>query len=51
MIEIIKVESKNVKDFVMFTFELYKDCDYWVPQLLMKRLTQWTRTKILFLKM
>ena len=35
MIEVIKVESKkNVKDFVMFPFELYKDCDYWVPPII-----------------
>ena len=35
MIEVIKVESKkNVKDFVMFPFELYKDCEYWVPPII-----------------
>lgn len=35
MIEVIKVESKkNVKDFVMFPFELYKNCEYWVPPII-----------------
>ena len=35
MIEVIKVESKkNIKDFVMFPFELYKDCEYWVPPII-----------------
>ena len=35
MIEVIKVESKkNVTDFVMFPFELYKDCEYWVPPII-----------------
>ena len=35
MIEVVKVESKkNVKDFVMFPFELYKDCEYWVPPII-----------------
>lgn len=35
MIEVIKVESKkNVKDFVMFPFELYKGCKYWVPPII-----------------
>ena len=35
MIKVIKVESKkNVKDFVMFPFELYKDCEYWVPPII-----------------
>ena len=35
MIEVIKVESKkNVKDFVMFPFELYRDCEYWVPPII-----------------
>ena len=35
MIEVVKVESKkNIKDFVMFPFELYKDCEYWVPPII-----------------
>ena len=35
MIEVIKVESKkNEKDFVMFPFELYRDCEYWVPPII-----------------
>ena len=35
MIKVKKVESKkNVKDFVMFPFELYKDCEYWVPPII-----------------
>ena len=35
MIKVIKVESKkNIKDFVMFPFELYKGCEYWVPPII-----------------
>ena len=35
MIKIITVKnSKQVKDFVMFPFKLYKDCEYWVPTII-----------------
>jgi GNAT superfamily N-acetyltransferase len=35
MIKVIKVESKkNIKDFVIFPFELYKGCEYWVPPII-----------------
>ena len=35
MIKVIKVESKkDIKDFVMFPFELYKGCEYWVPPII-----------------
>lgn len=35
MIKIITVKnSKQVKDFVMFPFKLYKDCEYWVPPII-----------------
>jgi ribosomal protein S18 acetylase RimI-like enzyme len=35
MINIITVKnSKQVKDFVMFPFKLYKDCEYWVPPII-----------------
>lgn len=34
MIEVKKVESrKDLKKFVNFPFQLYKDCPYWVPSL------------------
>jgi len=33
MIEVLKINdnSKELKEFVMFPFTLYKDCPYWVP--------------------
>ena len=35
MIKIITVKnSKQVKNFVMFPFKLYKDCEYWVPPII-----------------
>ena len=35
MIKIVTVKnSKQVKDFVMFPFKLYKDCEYWVPPII-----------------
>ena len=35
MIEITKVTTKKqLKDFVKFPFEIYKDCKYWVPPLI-----------------
>ena len=35
MIKIITVKnSKQVMDFVMFPFKLYKDCEYWVPPII-----------------
>ena len=35
MIKIITVKTqKQIKDFVMFPFKLYKDCDYWVPPII-----------------
>ena len=35
MTKIITVKnSKQVKDFVMFPFKLYKDCEYWVPPII-----------------
>ena len=35
MIKVITVKnSKQVKDFVMFPFKLYKDCEYWVPPII-----------------
>ena len=35
MIKIITVKnSKQVKDFVMFPFKLYKECEYWVPPII-----------------
>ena len=35
MIKVITVKnSKQVKDFVMFPFKLYKECEYWVPPII-----------------
>ena len=46
MIEVIKVESKkNVKDFVMFPFELYKDCEYWVPPIINEEINAMDKNK------
>jgi len=46
MIEVIKVESKkNVKDFVMFPFELYKDCEYWVPPIINEEIDAMDKSK------
>lgn len=46
MIEVIKVESKkNVKDFVMFPFELYKDCEYWVPPIINEEIDAMDKNK------
>ncbi len=46
MIEIVTVENKKQeKDFVMFPFKLYKDCDYWVPPIIKEELESMDRTK------
>ena len=46
MIEIVKVENKKQeKDFVMFPFDLYKDCDYWVPPIIKEELESMDKTK------
>ncbi|MBL6680655.1 MAG: GNAT family N-acetyltransferase [Flavobacteriaceae bacterium] len=46
MIEVIKVESKkNVKDFVMFPFELYKDCEFWVPPIINEEIDAMDKNK------
>ena len=46
MIEIVKVENKKQeKDFVMFTFDLYKGCDYWVPPIIKEELESMDKTK------
>ena len=46
MIEVVKVESKkNIKDFVMFPFELYKDCEYWVPPIINEEIDAMDKNK------
>ena len=46
MIEIVTVENKKQeKDFVMFPFKLYKDCDYWVPPIIKEELESMDKTK------
>ena len=46
MIEIREVTTKaQMKDFVMFSFELYKDNPYWVPPLIKEELESFDKTK------
>ena len=46
MIEIVKVENKKQeKDFVLFPFDLYKGCDYWVPPIIKEELESMDKTK------
>lgn len=36
MVDIVEVKTrKQLRDFIMFPFKLYKDCPYWVPPLIM----------------
>ena len=46
MIKIVTVESKKLeKEFVMFPFDLYKDCDYWVPPIIKEELEAMDKSK------
>ena len=46
MFKIVTVENKNQeKDFVLFPFELYKDCDYWVPPIIKEELEAMDKSK------
>ena len=46
MIEIVTVKNrKQEKHFVMFPFDLYKGCDYWVPPIIKEELDSMDRTK------
>tara|TARA_B100000963_G_C22558342_1_gene640102 strand:+ start:13 stop:1140 length:1128 start_codon:yes stop_codon:yes gene_type:complete len=46
MIKIVKVENKDQeRDFVMFPFSLYKECDYWVPPLISEELESMDKEK------
>ncbi|MAH60063.1 MAG: GTP cyclohydrolase [Flavobacteriaceae bacterium] len=46
MIKIIKVENRDQeRDFVMFPFSLYKDCDYWVPPIISEELETMDKEK------
>ena len=39
MIKIVTVENRKLeKEFVLFPFDLYKDCDYWVPPIINEEL-------------
>ena len=39
MIKIVTVENTKLeKEFVLFPFDLYKDCDYWVPPIINEEL-------------
>ena len=39
MIKIVTVENRKLeKEFVLFPFDLYKDCDYWVPPIIKEEL-------------
>ena len=51
MIKVITVKnSKQVKDFVMFPFKLYKECEYWVPPIIKEEIEAMNTGKTLFLK-
>ena len=51
MIEIKEIFSKKeLKAFVTFPFELYKNNKNWVPPLIQEELETFDKTKILFLK-
>ena len=46
MIKIVTVENKKLeKEFVMFPFGLYKDCDYWVPPIINEELEAMDKSK------
>ena len=46
MIEIVTVKNrKQEKHFVMFPFDLYKGCDYWVPPIIKEELESMDKTK------
>ena len=46
MIKIVTVESKKLeKEFVMFPFDLYKDCVYWVPPIIKEELEAMHKSK------
>ena len=46
MFKVVTVENKNQeKDFVLFPFELYKDCDYWVPPIIKEELEAMDKSK------
>ena len=46
MVEIVTVKNKKQeKDFVMFPFDLYKGCDYWVPPIIKEELESMDKTK------
>ncbi|UZQ86821.1 hypothetical protein ODU73_001311 [Thermoclostridium stercorarium] len=47
MVEIVEVKTrKQLKDFIMFPFKLYKDNPYWVPPLIMDEFNTLNRKKI-----
>ena len=46
MIKIITVENKKLeKEFVLFPFDLYKDCKYWVAPIINEELEAMARSK------
>ena len=46
MIKIVTVENRKLeKEFVLFPFDLYKDCDYWVPPIIKEELEAMDRSK------
>ena len=46
MIKIITVENKKLeKEFVLFPFDLYKDCEYWVAPIINEELEAMDRSK------
>ena len=46
MIKIVTVENKKLeKEFVLFPFDLYKDCEYWVAPIINEELEAMDRSK------
>lgn len=46
MVEIVEVKTKKqLRDFILFPFKLYKECPYWVPPLIMDDLNTLNRKK------
>ena len=45
-LEVHEVNSRrNLREFILFPFSLYKDCPYWIPPLIREELTLFDRSK------
>ena len=46
MIEIVTVKNKkHEREFVLFPFDLYNDCNYWVPPIIKEELESMDKSK------